>query len=981
MGAFDFLGSAITYAAFDDARAVPFQFVPALNFAAEDFLTKFIDTEQDRPHLYPYIFTHANQINQYPELYIDCYLEAYEDFGSYIDDQLKSTYYQDLYLGDGDFYQFLRQSVVYWQNKGYSEYYDQDQFINSLTDFESKTTEEIIELFNGKISCLYQGMNVDDRLIALRKLVLDGNMSGSVLGIFNKANAEETAVKIISSTPANDARALISGLVEQSLFVQLAEGFQDGGMFWHDDNLTAFSQALFGLARLAYPPPGSDSEYNQLFVQAEEEDKIFRFGQEIPFQYTVYSNSVGLGSTSTKNCPVTWDVQLTGAQVTTSLSYPTYANSNGICKYDESISFGPYDAFDQIIVFVEQGSKASEAFGLTTGSVMIMPALSFYLLNELDLDNDIRQRNQILFDLGIVVVSVASIAVGNASGLVTALSVLDALAAVSDLYLTANEDKILQTMGREDGAEFIQNWRTVTMLVGLANMGAGLANTRFLQNSVEASKKVITLWEASKSQLRGALGQQVFDSYDQVIKAISNLTTDAIDQGAVFIKNNLNQARTVITGATLNMNTGIAYGVYAFWWILDKGANATKNGFIRHISTEFPAAQWDVEDAYALGEQLKSVYTARGLRDFTDLGATPEVLAHFAKEGLVQTQVRTLLSNLLVEATEGNTQVLARLSDFNGDQLKQLASLMDSDARFVSLLEADGAILDSYKTLVSLTPNSYVSTDVDRLRVFHSLSSENQVLLRQFTDEKATSTLSKFLDDCDDELLAFLNQPDNQDFVKVLISHKGVDIPASRAGFIQDEIDDLTGKLGDKLRKWSYRSSRIHGNSSKFARAAGFEELCTARIGGNDVSQYPLSVIGAISEQDHLPQLHVRANGSTNRVILDDAIVNRNVFVDPITLQSYRRVTYHDSKLTRNSPWSTNQNSDIIQPFRDDPSLEYIQLEVRSGGDYFQNFSTELQQGNIIRIYREDVYKSISTPDGNGVSIVETINMNNLGFN
>jgi len=301
LGAFDFLGSAVTYSAFAEAKAVPFEFVPALNFAAQDFLTKFINTEQDRPQLYPYIFTHANQINQYPELYIDCYLEAYEDFGSYIDGQLKSTFYQDLYVGEGDFYGFLRQSVVYWQNKGYSEYYDQDQFISSLTDFESKTTEEIIELFNGKISCLYQGMTVADRLVALRKLVLEGNMSGSVLGIFNKANAEQAAVKILSSTPANDAQALIDGLMEQSLFVQLAEGFRDGGMFWHDDNLTAFSQALFGLARLAYPPPGSDSEYNQFLVNAEEEDKIFRIGQDVPLQYTVYSNSVGLGSNSPKS--------------------------------------------------------------------------------------------------------------------------------------------------------------------------------------------------------------------------------------------------------------------------------------------------------------------------------------------------------------------------------------------------------------------------------------------------------------------------------------------------------------------------------------------------------------------------------------------------------------------------------------------------------------------------------------------------------
>ena len=284
-------------------------------------------------------------------------------------------------------------------------------------------------------------------------------------------------------------------------------------------------------------------------------------------------------------------------------------------------------------------------------------------------------------------------------------------------------------------------------------------------------------------------------------------------------------------------------------------------------------------------------------------------------------------------------------------------------------------------SVLQLKPKSFIKTDMSHLEVFHKLSSDNQKLISQFTDVDANSTLAKFLDDCDDEFVSFLNMTENEDFVKSFLSHKnGVDVTAERAEFITDEIDDISGTIGDIARKWSDRSTKISTNNSKFAKARSFEDANSIKIMSD--SDPPCNAWGGNLGKEHLPQLHVKANGSSYRVVLDDAIIAPQIITDHLTGAKYRKAIYHDSKLTRNAPWSTNQTSDIIKRFKDDPNLPYIEFEVRSGSKYFEKYpNSSIKEGDKVRIYREDVYKSIGPDDGNGLSIVETIRMNDNGFN
>ncbi|WP_283671572.1 UDP-N-acetylenolpyruvoylglucosamine reductase [Candidatus Ornithobacterium hominis] len=92
--------------------------------------------------------------------------------------------------------------------------------------------------------------------------------------------------------------------------------------------------------------------------------------------------------------------------------------------------------------------------------------------------------------------------------------------------------------------------------------------------------------------------------------------------------------------------------------------------------------------------------------------------------------------------------------------------------------------------------------------------------------------------------------------------------------------------------------------------------------------------------------------------------------------RTYFRAIISDSKLTRKSPWTPNQKSELINVFRDNPNKKFIEFEVRSSKSILS------EQGapkglRTVRIYREDVYKIISERDN---IKIPPINMNNINF-
>ena len=90
------------------------------------------------------------------------------------------------------------------------------------------------------------------------------------------------------------------------------------------------------------------------------------------------------------------------------------------------------------------------------------------------------------------------------------------------------------------------------------------------------------------------------------------------------------------------------------------------------------------------------------------------------------------------------------------------------------------------------------------------------------------------------------------------------------------------------------------------------------------------------------------------------------------------KAVYHDSKLSTNTPWTANQRTEIIDKFKNNyPDVKtdnlgsYLEFEVKSSSTYFKDYDELLETGDKIRIYKTDVYKSIS--NGDGKLITQTI--------
>ncbi|MGV4523785.1 hypothetical protein, partial [Ornithobacterium rhinotracheale] len=76
----------------------------------------------------------------------------------------------------------------------------------------------------------------------------------------------------------------------------------------------------------------------------------------------------------------------------------------------------------------------------------------------------------------------------------------------------------------------------------------------------------------------------------------------------------------------------------------------------------------------------------------------------------------------------------------------------------------------------------------------------------------------------------------------------------------------------------------------------------------------------------------------------------------------YFRAIISDSKLSKTSPWTPNQKSELINVFRDNPNKKFIEFEVRTELEKLP-IDSPIKTKDKVRVYKEEVYKIIS--DGN----------------
>jgi hypothetical protein len=112
-----------------------------------------------------------------------------------------------------------------------------------------------------------------------------------------------------------------------------------------------------------------------------------------------------------------------------------------------------------------------------------------------------------------------------------------------------------------------------------------------------------------------------------------------------------------------------------------------------------------------------------------------------------------------------------------------------------------------------------------------------------------------------------------------------------------------------------------------------------------------------------------------NIVIMDNAFVQEVIALDGTV--EYIRVAYNDSKYTNAAGWSPNQKSEIITVFKNDKSKQFIRMTIRTETNRLKELGLKLSKGDEVRLYREDVFKTISDGTGN---YKETFKMNVLDF-
>ncbi|WP_456315327.1 hypothetical protein [Pseudomonas shirazensis] len=269
--------------------------------------------------------------------------------------------------------------------------------------------------------------------------------------------------------------------------------------------------------------------------------------------------------------------------------------------------------------------------------------------------------------------------------------------------------------------------------------------------------------------------------------------------------------------------------------------------------------------------------------------------------------------------------------------------------------------------------SSYVLNNVTYLKKFEKLNPTVQAKIATFTDKKVGgTTLTNFLDDCEDtEFLKFINDTENSKFVDAFSNHKLTDIEAQNIGDLVAELR-LNEQNTVKIEKWLERSDKISIMKGRFKVADDFEKANNSAIKNNN--NIPCNTWGGNGNRTHYTQLQV----GDPKVILDDALVDPIAMITDARGRKTYKTLYHDSKLTTKAPWTPNQSSEIIDKFTtgkgiltDSNGAKYLELEVKSSTTYFEKQGGFLKTGDKIRIYKSDIYKSIS--NGDGKSITETI--------
>ncbi len=210
---FDYIVSKINWQ--NTAKYINAKMSPALGQEAYNFIYSREKSAQDNNILYPYIFTHAHQINQYPEVYRMCWMGKAlnnDDFDNFL---IKMIAPKDGYGNTTG--NTLQTALNYWKEKGYSTYYEYNQVLEQFKNLGTQKGATILELLNKTkdYSCLWQSIKAEGRINAIKKLVfevhLDGEEEQLLIDLLNTV-PDQTQAQTLYNDLQNDNSGLLAEL-------------------------------------------------------------------------------------------------------------------------------------------------------------------------------------------------------------------------------------------------------------------------------------------------------------------------------------------------------------------------------------------------------------------------------------------------------------------------------------------------------------------------------------------------------------------------------------------------------------------------------------------------------------------------------------------------------------------------------------------------------------------------------------------------
>jgi len=376
--------------------------------------------------------------------------------------------------------------------------------------------------------------------------------------------------------------------------------------------------------------------------------------------------------------------------------------------------------------------------------------------------------------------------------------------------------------------------------------------------------------------------------------------------------------------------------------------------------------------------------------------------------------IHTEFGELLVKLSEGNTQILAQIAGSSWEQkLTKLTTDLANAPPFKTRLLQKPELIGAWGVLDDVSPS--LRKNIDELDFIDNHLTTNNKTVSQLKAEiqntpggysawklaEARSNLLTKLDDftalktwvseldevVDANLISKLDDLDALYLEKLNtdIAHNiyGVEIKA----LLKESPDDLTNiwkALKDNpYAKLDFVEETTDPRWLKWKDREFFRAVMQKGMKFNDnmrgiiknkLEQYGVDLSGFKQiDEFHL----IGENGK--KIIMDNAFVKR--IFDAFGEFDYYKVIYNDNKFSNLSDWTPNQKTEIIHYFKNDADKEFITLEIRTITDKMRKAGIqELKQGDRIRLYRQDVYKTLSNGDNYNPVFQKIINMNAVNF-